>query len=59
MSASDRGTLEKLLILAYTTPDYSGEPASQFTSYVNRTKSLCHTRWSMTRHRVQARRVAA
>ena len=32
MSASDRGTLEKLLILAYTTPDYSGEPASQFTS---------------------------
>ncbi len=35
MSASDRGTLEKLLILAYTTPDYSGEPASQFTSYVN------------------------
>ena len=35
MSASDRGTLEKLLILAYTTPDYSGDPASQFTSYVN------------------------
>jgi Contractile injection system tube protein len=35
MSASDRGTLEKLLILAYTTPDYSGEPASQFRSYVN------------------------
>ncbi|OYY94809.1 MAG: hypothetical protein B7Y41_04360 [Hydrogenophilales bacterium 28-61-23] len=35
MSTSDRGTLEKLLILAYTTPDYSGEPASQFASYVN------------------------
>ena len=35
MSASDRGMQEKLLILAYTTPDYSGEPASQFTSYVN------------------------
>jgi hypothetical protein len=35
MSASDRGTLEKLLILAYTTPDYSGSPLSQFESYVN------------------------
>lgn len=35
MSASDRGTLEKLLILAYTAPDYSGEPVSRFTSFVN------------------------
>jgi hypothetical protein len=35
MSASDRGTLEKLLILAYTTPDYSGSPLGQFESYVN------------------------
>lgn len=35
MSASDRGTLEKLLILAYTKADYSGEPASQFQSFVN------------------------
>src|SRR4030095_999430 len=35
MGASDRGTLEKLLILAYTTPDYSGSPLSQFESYVN------------------------
>jgi len=35
MASSDRGTLEKLLILAYTKPDYSGEPVSQFASYVN------------------------
>jgi Contractile injection system tube protein len=33
--SSDRGTLEKLLILAYTAPDYSGEPVSRFESYVN------------------------
>ncbi len=32
---SDRGTLEKLLILAYTTPDYSGQPIGRFTAYVN------------------------
>lgn len=35
MSASERGTLEKLLILAYTTPDYSGSPVNIFKSYVN------------------------
>jgi len=33
--SSDRGTLEKLLILAYTKPDYAGDPASTFESYVN------------------------
>ncbi len=33
--ASNRGELEKLLILAYTSADYSGEPVSQFESYVN------------------------
>lgn len=32
---SDRGTLEKLTILAYTKPDYAGEPASRFEAYVN------------------------
>lgn len=32
---SDRGTLEKLLILAYTTPDYSGSEISRFESHVN------------------------
>lgn len=32
---SDRGTLEKLTILAYTKPDYSGEPASRFVAFVN------------------------
>ncbi|MES2208304.1 MAG: hypothetical protein V4525_16090 [Pseudomonadota bacterium] len=32
---SERGTLEKLVILAYTTPDYSGEPIGRFESYVN------------------------
>ena len=31
----DRGTLEKLLIKAYDKPDYSGEPISQFESFVN------------------------
>jgi nucleoid-associated protein YgaU len=31
----DRGTLEKLLILAYTTPDYSGQPIGRFVAYVN------------------------
>lgn len=33
--ASNRGELEKLLILAYTSADYAGEPVSQFESYVN------------------------
>ncbi|NVO21503.1 MAG: hypothetical protein HXX13_17510 [Bacteroidetes bacterium] len=32
---SDRGTLEKLLIQAYTTPDYSGQATEVFESYVN------------------------
>jgi phage tail protein X len=32
---ADRGTLEKLMIKAYEQPDYSGEPASEFTAYVN------------------------
>lgn len=32
---SERGTLEKLLILAYTTPDYSGDASGRFESYVN------------------------
>lgn len=32
---SDRGTLERLVILAYEQPDYSGQPVSQFESYVN------------------------
>ena len=32
---SERGTLEKLTILAYTKPDYAGEPASRFEAYVN------------------------
>ncbi len=31
----ERGTLEKLMIKAYEAPDYSGEPASEFTAYVN------------------------
>ncbi len=31
----DRGMLEKLTILAYTTPDYQGEPASRFEAFVN------------------------
>lgn len=32
---SERGTLEKLVILAYKTPNYSGEPIGRFESYVN------------------------
>lgn len=32
---SDRGTLERLVILAYEQPDYSGQPVSRFESYVN------------------------
>jgi hypothetical protein len=35
MADSDRGTLEKLLILAFTKPDYSGTAIGQFESYVN------------------------
>ena len=31
----DRGTLEKLVILAYRTPDYAGAPIATFTSPVN------------------------
>ena len=31
----DRGTLEKLVILAYTAADYSGNPIGRFESYVN------------------------
>lgn len=33
--SGDRGTLEKLVILAYTTPNYSGDPIGRFESYVN------------------------
>ena len=32
---SDRGMLEKLTILAYTKPDYKGDPVSRFEAYVN------------------------
>ena len=32
---SDRGTLEKLLIKAYDKADYSGDPISQFESFIN------------------------
>lgn len=32
---ADRGRLEKLLIIAYEKPDYSGSPASKFESYLN------------------------
>ena len=32
---ADRGTLEKLVILAYKEPDYAGEPIGRFESYVN------------------------
>lgn len=32
---SDRGTLERLVILAYEQPDYSGESVSRFEAYVN------------------------
>lgn len=35
MSTSERGMLEKLQILAYTTPDYSGSPLDRFEAYVN------------------------
>lgn len=35
MSVSERGTLEKLLIRAYATPDYSGAEAGRFEAYVN------------------------
>ncbi len=33
--SDDRGTLEKLLIKAYETPDYSGQPVGEFVAYVN------------------------
>ena len=32
---AERGRLEKLLIIAYEKPDYSGSPAGQFESYLN------------------------
>jgi hypothetical protein len=32
---ADRGTLEKLVILAYKAPDYGGEPIGRFESHVN------------------------
>jgi len=32
---ADRGTLERLVILAYEKPDYSGQPVGQFEAYVN------------------------
>jgi len=32
---SDRGTLERLTILAYEQPDYSGQPAGRFEAFVN------------------------
>jgi hypothetical protein len=32
---SDRGTLERLIVQAYTTPDYSGKAIAEFESYVN------------------------
>lgn len=35
MPAPDRGELEKLVILAFTAHDYSGEPLSEFECYVN------------------------
>jgi nucleoid-associated protein YgaU len=35
MAASDRGTLEKLVIIAYGKEDYSGAEVARFTSYVN------------------------
>lgn len=31
----DKGTLEKLLILAYSQPDYSGQPLDRFQAYIN------------------------
>ena len=32
---TDRGTLEKLVIRAYTQPDFSGEPVGEFQAFVN------------------------
>lgn len=32
---ADRGTLEKLVILAYAKPDYAGAPIARFESFVN------------------------
>jgi hypothetical protein len=32
---ADRGTLEKLTVLAYTKADYSGDPVGRFEAYVN------------------------
>ena len=32
---SNRGTLEKLLIKAYESPKYSGQPVSEFTAFIN------------------------
>ncbi len=32
---SDRGTLEKLRIEAFTQPDYSGQAIARFSAYVN------------------------
>jgi hypothetical protein len=32
---SNRGTLEKLLIKAYESPKYSGQPISEFTAFIN------------------------
>ncbi len=31
----DKGTLEKLLIKSYDTPDYTGKPIDQFQAYIN------------------------
>lgn len=33
--ATDRGTLERLVIKAYEEPDYSGDPVDEFEAYVN------------------------
>src|SRR5688500_9419371 len=35
MAAPSRGTLEKLVILAFTKPDYSGREFAKFTAFVN------------------------
>lgn len=32
---NNRGTLEKLLIKAYESPKYSGQPVSEFTAFIN------------------------
>ena len=32
---AERGTLEKLTVLAYTKADYSGDPVGRFEAYVN------------------------